>query len=163
MNSRVSDWIVVITAITFQFLLELTLGRSLVAPAILVPVLVYLSISRGDFWAVEGAFWGGFMLDLLLHQKPGISSLAIILGISFSRWLLSVTTGAVRMTFVANALIASLAADLLFILLSASPAGSGFGVRTLLLIPRTILPLMLYLTIPLLFSGRSSGNIKQLS
>lgn len=146
-----------------QFLLELTLGRSAVAPAVLVPVIVYMSISRGDFWAVEGAFWSGFMIDLLMHQKPGVSSLAIMLGISFSRWLLSVTTGAVRMTFVANALIASLASDLLFILLSGSPAGTGFGARTLLVIPRTVLPLMLYLMIPLLFTGRSSSGAKQIS
>ena len=156
MNRRFSGWLIVFTGVLLQFIFEITLGRVAVAPAILVPLLVYLSISRGDYWSIEGAFWSGFMLDLLLHHTPGVSSLAMILGISFSGWLLRVTTGAAQMTFVASALIASVFSDIIFILLASYPTGSGFSVSTLLVIPRVALPLMLYLAIPLLVTGRTA-------
>ena len=154
MSRRLSGWLIVAAGVLIQFLMEVTFGRVLIAPAVLVPVLVYLSISREDYWSIEGAFWSGFALDLLLHQTPGTTSLAMLLGIALSRWLLEITTGAVKMTFVAGALTASVFTDLFFILLASSPPGSGFSVSTVLILPRIILPILVYLTFPLLFTGR---------
>jgi len=154
MTGRFSGWAAVSAAVLLQYLLEVTLGRVVCAPAILVPLLVYMSISRGDYWAVEGAFWSGFMLDLLLHHPPGTSSISMLLGLAFSGWVMRVTTGAVRMTFAANAFTASIASDLIFILLASRPIGSGFSLNTLLIIPRIIVPIVIYLAVPLVMSGK---------
>lgn len=151
MNRRLKGWLLVSGGIILQFLLEVTLGRVAAAPAVLVPLLVYMSISRDDYWSIEGAFWSGIVIDLLLHHPPGTSSLAMLLGIALSRWILEITTGAARMTFVAGAVTASIITDLLFILLAASPSGSGFSPATLLILPRILLPVMLYLSVPFFF------------
>jgi len=154
MNRRLAGWLIAGTVILVQFLLEVTLGRILIAPSLLVPLLVYLSISRGDYWSIEGAFWSGFALDLLLQHTPGTSSMAMLLGIALSRWLLQVTTGAVKTTFVAGAITASIFSDLIFILLASSPPGTGFTVFTLMIVPRIVLPILFYLFLPLVFTGR---------
>jgi len=154
MKERMSGWLIVFSAVLVQFLLEVTLGRAIVAPAVLVPVLVYLSLSRSDFWAIEGVLISGLVLDILLHQLPGVSSLSMLCGIAMSDMLLKITTGALRMTFVVNALIASLLSDILFILLAARPFGSGFGPATLLIVPRVLFPLLIFISVPLLF-GKS--------
>ena len=159
MTERVSGWLLVCAAIVVQFLLEVTLGRIIVAPAILVPVLVYLTISESDYWAIEGAFWSGLVLDLLLHQPFGVSSISMLCGIALSNWLLRVTTGALRMTFFINALLSSVLSDLLFIFLAARPAGSEFSVATVLIIPRILVPLLLYIGVSLLF-GRSGRQFR---
>ena len=156
MSRRFAGWLLVGAGIFSQFLLEVTFGRILVAPAVLVPLLVYLSISRGDYWSIEGAFWSGFAIDLLLHHTPGTTSMSLLLGIALSRWLLQITTGAVRMTFVAGALTASVFSDLIFILLASSPPGSGFSYSTILILPRILLPVLMYLALPLLFTGKAS-------
>ncbi len=157
MSSRLGGWLIVSAAVILQFLLEVTLGRTLVAPALVVPALVYLSISREDYWSIEGAFWTGLVMDMLLHHPPGTSSLAMILGISLSGWIMRITTGAVRMTFVANALIASLISDTLFVFLASSPAGSGFSPGTLLIVPRIVVPLAIFLSVPLFLGGKMPG------
>ncbi|MCK5132335.1 MAG: hypothetical protein KAR40_09325 [Candidatus Sabulitectum sp.] len=154
MKNHLFGWLIVSLAIAVQFLLEVTLGRVLAAPAILVPVLVYLSLSDSHYWAVEGAFWSGFVIDLLLHQPPGVSSIAMLLGIALARRVLRVTTGALEMTFFINALLASILTDLFFIFLAARPLGSGFGASTLLIVPRILFSLLLYLGISLLFGRR---------
>ncbi|HPR22721.1 MAG TPA: hypothetical protein PK991_08500 [Candidatus Sabulitectum sp.] len=154
MTGRFQGWLLVSLGVVVQFMLEATLGRAAAAPAVLVPLLVYLSVSRGDYWSIEGALWSGFALDLLTHQTPGTSSLSMILGIWLSGWLLKVTTGAARMTFVATAFAASLFSDLLFVLLASPSPGSDFGPDTLLIVPRIAIPLALYLLVPLLVTGR---------
>ncbi len=159
MKSHLWGWMIVSVAIAVQFLLEVTLGRVVVAPAVLVPVLVYLSLSESDYWSLEGAFWSGFVIDLLLHQPPGVSSLAMLSGIALSGRMLQITTGAHEMTFLMNALMASLFSDLLFIFLAARPVGSGFGSSTLLIVPRILFSLLFYLGIPFLFGKRSRDTI----
>lgn len=154
MSRRFEGWLLVSAGILIQFLLEVTLGRVAVAPSVLVPLLVYLSISRSEYWSIEGAFWSGFVMDLLLHQTPGTTSVAMLLGIALSKWLLQITTGAVRLTFVAGALIASVFTDLIFILLASYPPGSGFSISTFLILPRILLPVILYLILPIVFTGR---------
>ncbi len=155
MKDHLIGWLVVSGAVVLQFLLELTLGRVFVAPAILVPALVYLSLSDSNYWAIEGAFWSGFAIDLLLHQPVGISSLAMLSGIAFSNWVLRKTTGALEMTFVINALVASLITDFLFVFLACRPLGSGFSFTSLLFVPRILFTLLFYLAVPIL-SGRRS-------
>lgn len=155
MRERVYSWLIISGAMVLQFLLEVTLGRTFAAPAILVPVLVYLSLSDSDYWSIEGAFWSGFVIDLLLHQPLGVSSLAMLCGIALARRILKVTTGALEMTFVIHALVASIFSDLFFIFLAARPVGSAFGISTLLVFPRVLFSLFLYLAIPMLFGRKN--------
>lgn len=154
MKNKLLGWLIVSAVIIVQFLLEVTLGRVFVAPAVLVPVLVYLSLSDSDYWVIEGAFWSGFAMDLLLHQPVGVSSLAMLAGIAVSGRLLRVTTGALEMTFVFNALLASIATDLIFIFLASRPVGSGFSAASLLILPRIMLPVLLYLAVPFISGTR---------
>lgn len=154
MSRRFTGWLVVSLGIVVQFLLEATMGRVATAPAILVPLLVYLSISGGDdYWQIEGALWSGIVLDLITQHAPGTSSAAMMAGMAASDWILRITTGAARMTFVAHAFLASVFSDLLFILLAGSPPGSGFGPGTIMLLPRAAVPLVLYLSVPVLLTG----------
>ncbi len=155
MRERLYGWLIISGVIVVQFLLEVTLGRVVVAPAILVPVLIYLSLSDSDYWSIEGAFWSGFAIDLLLHQPLGVSSLAMLCGIALARRILRVTTGAVEMTFVIHALVASILSDLFFIFLAARPVGSAFGISSLLVLPRILFPLFFYIVIPMLFGRKS--------
>lgn len=155
MMNHLRGWVIVSVVIAVQFLLEVTLGRVVVAPAVLVPVLVYLSLSDSDYWSLEGAFWSGFVIDLLLHQPPGVSSLAMLSGIALSGRILQITTGAHEMTFLMNALMASIFSDLFFIFIAARPVGSGFSAFTFMIIPRILFPLLVYLGISLLAGKRS--------
>lgn len=159
MKNRLRGWLIVFVVIVVQFLLEVTLGRVVVAPAVLVPVLVYLSLSDSDYWSLEGAFWSGFFIDLLLHQPPGVSSLAMLSGIALSGKMLQITTGAHEMTFLMNALTASLFSDLFFVFLAARPVGSGFSFSTLLIVPRILFPLLVYLSVPFLLGKRRRNMI----
>jgi hypothetical protein len=155
MRDHLSGWLIVAMGITVQFLLEVTLGRVYAAPAVVVPLLVYLSLSDSDYWAVEGALWSGLVMDLLLHHPPGVSSISMLLGIGFAGRLLRSTTGALEISFVFNAVLASLLSDLLFIFLAARPVGSEFGLNTLLILPRIIVVLLFYPGIAIV-SGRRS-------
>ncbi len=155
MKSHLLGWLIVFLAIVAQFLLEVTFGRVFVAPAILVPVLVYLSLSDSDFWSIEGAFWSGFVIDLLLHQPLGVSSISMLAGIALAERMLKVATGILEMTFVIKAILASLLSDLFFVFLAARPIGSGFNLDTLLIFPRIVIPLLLYLGLPLLAGKRN--------
>ena len=160
MTERFTGWLIVSLGVILQFLGEVTLGRTLAAPAILVPLLVYMGLNTSSYWTLEGALWSGFALDLLLHQTPGTSSLAMLLGLWLSDSILRITTGAVRMTFLAHALLASLIADILFILFAAAPPGSGFSRETLLIIPRILVPLAVYQLFPMVFAGRTRGSTR---
>ncbi len=155
MKSHLFGWLVVFLAVVAQFLFEVTFGRIFVAPAILVPVLVYLSLSDSDFWSVEGAFWSGFVIDLLLHQPLGVSSISMLAGIALAERFLKVATGILEMTFVIKALLASLLSDLFFIFLAARPIGSGFSFETFLIFPRILISLLLFLSFPLLTGKKS--------
>jgi cell shape-determining protein MreD len=128
--------------VIIQFLLEVTLGRFLFAPNLLVPMLVYLSMNRDGGWGIQGAFFTGLCLDLLTHQPPGTSSLSMILGILAAQSLLSTTTAAGAVSFYSHAAIASVVSDILFILLASRPPGLFFGQRVLLVFPRVLLPLL---------------------
>ncbi len=155
MTKRFWCWLIVASAVILQFLFEVTLSRVFVAPAILIPVLVYLSQSESDYWAIEGAFWSGFALDLLLNQPIGISSLSMLLGISFSNWVLRKLTGAHELTFLVNTVIASIVSDLIFILFASRPIGAGFGGSTFFIIPRILVPVLLYFVFPLFWGKRA--------
>ncbi|MEA3267283.1 MAG: hypothetical protein U9P42_10135 [Candidatus Fermentibacteria bacterium] len=159
MKNHLRGWVIVSVVIAVQFLLEVTLGRIAVAPAVLVPVLVYLSLSDSDYWSLEGAFWSGFVIDLLLHQPPGVSSLAMLLGIALSGRILQITTGAHEMTFLINAFMASLFSDLFFIFLAGRPVGSGFSVFAFMIVPRILFPMLIYLGIFFLAGKRSRETI----
>jgi len=155
MRDHLSGWLIVAAAVVLQFLMEVTLGRVFVAPAILVPVLVYLSLLYSDYWSIEGAMWSGLVIDLLLHQPPGVSSVAMLSGIAVAGKLLKSTTGVLEVVFVFNALLASVFTDIVFIFLAARPVGSGFGMQTMLIVPRIVFVLLLYPGIPILLGRKN--------
>ncbi len=155
MRNHLTGWLIVAAAVVVQFLAEVTLGRVFVAPAILVPVLVYLSLLYSDYWSIEGAMWSGLVIDLLLHQPPGVSSIAMLTGIALAGRLLRSTTGVLEVVFVFNALLASVFTDIIFVFLAARPVGSGFGLQTVLIVPRILLVLLLYPGIPTLFGRKN--------
>lgn len=136
------DAIVVVLVVIVQFLMEVTLGRLLVAPNILVPLLVYLVMNRDTGWGIQGAFFSGLCLDLLTNHTPGTSSLAIILGILAAQSLLSTTTAMGGISFYSHAGLASIFSDVLFMLFASSPPGAYFGTRVLLVVPRAAVTLL---------------------
>jgi len=136
------DAVAVALVVIVQFLMEVTLGRLLFAPNLLVPMLVYLGMNRDRGWGIQGAFFTGLCLDLPAHQPPGTSSLSMILGILVARSLLSTTTAAGAVSFYSHAALASVVSDILFILLASRPPGLFFGHRVLYVFPRILLPLL---------------------
>lgn len=123
--------------VIFQFLLEVTAGRIFVAPSLIPFMLVYLSENYERAWAVEGAFWAGLCLDLLLHQPVGSSSLAFLIGM-FTAGLFSSLSSAESSGFlIGMTAIAAAVSDLVFILVASRPVGSGFGPVLLKVLPRT--------------------------
>lgn len=145
------DGLTLSLVLILQFLMEVTLGRVLAAPNLLVPLIVYLNMNREADWAGRGAFFSGLCLDLLLNHPPGTSSLAIILGILAARSVLSATTAMGGISFYANALLASIFSDTLFITFASRPPGVFLGVRTLLVIPRAAVPLIFLMGAQLVF------------
>jgi len=136
------DAAAVALTVIIQFLMEVTLGRLLFAPNLLVPMLVFLGMNRDSGWGIQGAFFTGLCLDLLTHQPPGTSSLSMILGILAARSLLSATTAAGAVSFYSHAAIASVFSDILFILLASRPPGLFFGQRMLFVFPQILAPLL---------------------
>ncbi|MFO7627375.1 MAG: hypothetical protein R6V62_08975 [Candidatus Fermentibacteraceae bacterium] len=142
MRVSLRDAMAVALTVIVQFLMEVTLGRLLFAPNLLVPMLVYLGMNRDSGWGIQGAFVTGLCLDLLTHQPLGTSSLSIILGILAARSVLSATTAAGAVSFYSHAAIASIVSDILFILLASRPPGLFFGQRVLFVFPRILVPLL---------------------
>lgn len=134
-----SGVLLVTVTVLFQFLLELTLGRSFVAPSILSLTLVYMTLNRGTAWAVDGAFWSGLCLDLLLHQPPGASSLALITGLWVVRMLSRISAGEGMGNILAMTAVATIVSDFVFIVIASEPFGSGFGGLLLMVLPRTLM------------------------
>jgi len=131
--------LVLAVAVIIQFLLELTVGRVFVAPSLVPFVIVYLSENYEKMWAVEGAFWSGLCLDLLLHQPPGSSSLAFLAGLFAAKAFSRLSSGEGKGYFLSMTAIAVMVSDTVFILAASRPAGSGFSSVLLLVIPRVIL------------------------
>lgn len=125
--------------VVLQFLLELTIGRIFIAPSLIPFVLVYLSENYGDIWAVDGAFWSGIVLDLLMHQPPGSSSLALISGLFVARLFRRMSSGEGISYLLSMTAIAVFVSDTVFILVASRPIGSGFSSVLLQIIPRTVL------------------------
>ena len=134
-----SGVVLLTVSVIFQFLLELTLGRSFVAPSMLSLTLVYMTLNRGPAWAVDGAFWSGLCLDLLLHQPPGSTSLALITGLWVVRMLSRVSVGEGMGNVLAMTAVATIVSDSVFIVLASKPFGSGFGVLLLMVLPRALM------------------------
>lgn len=122
--------LLVVGAVIAQLLLEVTAGRILQAPNVLALVLTYLAINYGDVWSIEGAFWSGASLDLLLHQPIGCTSLGLLSGLLAGRLLLAAAPGENRLTLVMSGALAGLICDIVFVLCASRPlfSGSGAGV-----------------------------------
>ncbi len=125
--------------VVIQFLLELTVGRVLLAPSLLPLVLVYLAENHGRKWAVDGAFWSGLGLDLLLHQPLGSSSLAMLAGLYTAGILGEVSAGEGRGSFLLMVAVAVVVSDSVFIIVASRPFGSGFSSLLLLSLPRAVI------------------------
>lgn len=125
--------------VIFQFMLEVTAGKVFVAPSLVPFMLVYLSENFEGFWAVEGAFWSGLCLDLLLHQPVGSSSVAYLAGMYAAGMFSRVSSGEGSGFLISMTAIAAAVSDAVFILLASRPIGSGFGPVLLKVVPRTAL------------------------
>jgi len=138
MASRVGSGqvLALLAAIVLQVLLEVTLGRIFVAPNLVVLTLVLLAVSYGDFWAVEGCFWAGICLDLVLHQPVGASSLSMLTGLSVGMLLLSASSRESRLTVLASAAAAALVSDGVFMVVASRPFVTSLGTSLLLVVPR---------------------------
>ena len=134
---------VLAVAILTQFLMELTVGRLFIAPSLVPFVIVYLSENYEKMWAVNGAFWSGLCLDLLLHQPPGSSSLALLAGLYAAKAFSKLSSGEGKGYFLSMTAIAVLVSDTVFILVATRPLGSGFSSVLLLVIPRVILTVII--------------------
>ena len=125
--------------VVFQFLMELTLGRIALAPSMLPLALVYLGENRGGNWVVDGAFWSGLSLDLLLHQPPGSTSLALIVGLWVAMRIGRLTAGEGTGNLLLMAAMAVAVSDVVFMVVASRPFGSGLGAGLLLAFPRAAL------------------------
>lgn len=134
---------VLAAAVIIQFLLELTAGRVFVAPSLVPFVLVYLSENYERMWAVNGAFWSGLCLDLLLHQPLGSSSLAFLAGMYAAKAFSKLSSGEGKGYLLSMTAIAVLVSDTIFILIASRPLGSGFSSVLLLVIPRVVLTVII--------------------
>ena len=125
--------------VVFQFMLELTAGRVFFAPSLIPFMLVYLSENFESGWAIDGAFWSGLCLDMLLHQPLGASSIAFLSGMYVAGLFSDVSSGEGRGYLLSMTAIAVLVSDTVFILIASRPIGSGFGPVLLKVFPRVIL------------------------
>jgi cell shape-determining protein MreD len=132
--------------LVLQVLLEVTLGRVFVAPNLMVLMLVHLTVSYGDFWAVEGCFWSGLCLDLVLHQPIGASSFSMIVGLSAGTFLLAASSRENRFTLLAAAAGASLVTDAVFMAVASRPFAVSLGLDMLKIFPRAALTAVAGLT-----------------
>lgn len=136
-----AGFLLVSGGVVLQLLLEVTLGRVFAAPNAIVLILTYLSINYGDVWSIEGAFWSGASLDLLLHQPLGCSSLALLLGLTAGRLMLAAVPGENRLTLVLSGALAGFVCDSVFMLSASRPLFSNTGAVFPELLPRLLLTL----------------------
>lgn len=145
-----------------QFLLELTAGRVFLAPSLVPFLLVYLSENYEKMWAVDGAFWSGLCIDLLLHQPPGTSSLALLAGLYAAKAFSWLSSGEGKGYLLSMTAIAVMVSDTVFILVASRPVGSGFSSALLIVIPRvvfTVIVGVLLLTVTEWISGMRSRKV----
>lgn len=107
-------------AVAVQMLLEVTLGRVLVSPDVVVLTLVYLATQHDSHWAVAGAFWAGMGLDMLLHLPPGASALGLLLGMRAAVLLRRSAARETGTVLVLMAMVGSVIRDLVVVGLSIS-------------------------------------------
>jgi len=119
--------LIVAFLVIVQFMMELTFGRIFIAPSLIPFILVYLSENYESMWAVDGAFWSGLCLDLLLHQPPGSSSLALLAGLFAARAFSRISSGEGRGYLLSMTAIAVLVSDAIFMIVASRPLGSGFS------------------------------------
>lgn len=122
--------------VIFQFMLELTAGRIFIAPSLIPFMLVYLSENFESNWAVDGAFWSGLCLDLLLHQPAGSSSLAFLAGMYAAGLFSRVSSGEGSGYLMSMTVIAVLVSDAVFIIVASRPIGTGLSPALLKVFPR---------------------------
>lgn len=128
-------------AVVLQFMLEVTLGRVFAAPDVLLLVLVYLSMNRGDRWSIEGAFWSGLGLDMLLHQPVGASSLGLLAGMGVATLVLDAVPRESRGAYLLAAGAGSLVCGAGFFAAASRPLILSLDSDILVILPRTALTL----------------------
>lgn len=139
---RVGIVLLTITVI-LQFVLELTMGRVFFAPSLIPFVLVYLTVNHGSIWAVDGAFWAGLCLDLLLHQPLGSSSIALLAGLYAARIIGQISAGDGKGYLLSMTATAVIVTDVIFMITASRPFGSGFNYMLLISLPRAAITVAL--------------------
>jgi len=133
-------------------MLELTLGRIFAAPSVIPLVLVYLTLNHGNSWATDGAFWSGLVIDMLMHQPIGASSLALLCGMYTVRVLNRQSAGETRLFFLIAVVFAVGISDVVFIFAASRPFAAGVLTPLLEVIPRILVTIFAALTILILSS-----------
>lgn len=148
-------------AVVIQFILELTIGRIFTAPSVIPLLLVYLTFNHGDSWAIDGAFWSGLSIDMLMHQPIGASSLAFLCGMYTVRVLKRQSASETRIFFLIAVGIAVGVSDIVFILAASRPFAVGVLMTLFEIIPRVLLSLLAGITILTLGSKMKFGTTSQ--
>jgi len=107
-----------------QFLAEVVLPARLV-PNLLVLALVYLYHHNGIRWRIDGAFWSGLFLGLMLRQPPGVYSLAALLALALAAAVRGALSRRSSLSTLFEVLLASLVFDLVVVLLLSRPVLVG--------------------------------------
>jgi cell shape-determining protein MreD len=145
--------------VVLQFLMEVTLGRVFVAPNLMALTLVYLMLNGGTRWSIDGAFWSGLCLDLLMHQPPGASSFALMCGLYVSRRIAGASAGENRMVLLVLTAISTVVSDSVFILVVSRFRGWAAGASLLAIFPRLLLTLLAGLLA--VTAGTVAGSIRR--
>lgn len=150
-----------IGAVIIQFMLELTIGRAFAAPSIIPLLLVYLTLNRGNTWSIDGAFWAGLAIDLLMHQPIGASSLALLCGMYTVRVLKKQSASETRVFFLIAVVIAVGVSDIIFIFAASRPFAVGILMPLLEIVPRILMTLLTGIIILTLGSKMKFGTSVQ--
>lgn len=135
-KKNIKRGLLLIAVALIQFLSELTLGRIFISPNFLTLFLVYMMVNRGQFWAVGGAFWAGIIIDGLLHQPLGVSSLALLVAIQAGRILLASFSSQNRLVFFITVATVTFITDISVLILASKPFLASFSWTWLAVIPR---------------------------
>jgi cell shape-determining protein MreD len=139
-----------------QFLLEVVLPARLV-PNVLLLSLIYLYHHNGYRWRVDGAFWAGLALGLMLRQPPGAYSLAALLALALSAGVRGALARRSPLSTLLEVLVASAAFDLLVVLLLARPVLVGLPAFVHPLLWRTAMTAAAYVMLSL--AGGMAGLV----
>lgn len=146
-----------------QFLLEASLPSGLV-PNVMLLALIYLHHRRGYRWRVDGAFWSGLLLGLMLKQQPGAYALAAMASVSIAASVRGSLARRSSLSTLMEVLVAGLIFDLIIVLLLGRPVLVCLPAYVAPLLKRGVLTALAYLVLALagslgrVITGRAASH-----